>query len=99
MSDAELYVWRHPALSQVLGVLGQRYPQDVDGAVSKVSRYVSNVVEADAGDEAHGGGASLGPGPCVSWDKALSSLLSSTFAGASLSHRAPLEVRAMCIRC
>lgn len=83
-------------------VLGQRFPADVDAAVRKVSRLVSKVKAAAVAAAAavasteEGGDTDDNDLLCaanreVLREEALSALLVSTFAGAELAPRLPLE--------
>eukprot|EP00903_Cladosiphon_okamuranus_P012984 g12116.t2 len=81
---------------RVLRVLGQRFPQEVDSAVAKISR---NVAKAKAASLQEEGGSGDENGDTIKaarqeaalTEEALSSLLVSTFAGAELAQRLPLE--------
>lgn len=92
----------------MLRVLGQRFPQDVDAAVAKLSKYVARsksesaaaaaVAFEERGEEDVD--ASKTAGREARREETLSSLLVSTFAGADLAARLPLqlEVIFLCFR-
>lgn len=88
----------------MLRVLGQRFPQEVDSAVAKVSRNVAKARAAtskaslrddDGSDDADGDGDDINAAreKAALREEALASLLVSTFAGAELAQRMPLEQR------
>ncbi|CAM9545090.1 unnamed protein product [Scytosiphon promiscuus] len=89
---------------RVLRVLGLRFPQEVDAAVAKISRSVSKAKTAAAraddatlqesdsdNDDTAAGRAEAAKREAMLKEEALSSLLVSTFAGAELAQRLPLE--------
>ena len=97
----DLYVCR-PSLhsihhaTQVLRVLGQRFPQQVDSAVAKISRNVdktkaASLRERGGSDDDESGVIEAAKEKATSRQEALSCLLVSTFAGAELAQRLPLE--------
>ncbi|CAM9439904.1 unnamed protein product [Ectocarpus sp. 6 AP-2014] len=82
----------------VLRVLSQRYPEEVDAAVAKISRSVAKAKAAtakaalqddDEGNDAVG--VMTGKREAYLKEEALSSLLVSTFAGAQLASHLPLQ--------
>ena len=81
----------------MLRVLGQRFPQDVDAAVAKLSKYIArskseSTAAAAAALDAEGEDVDLVKTARreARREEALSSLLS-TFAGADLAARLPLQ--------
>lgn len=84
--------------AQVLRVLGQRFPQEVDAAVGKISRNVAKTKAATAkaavregeSDDDDDDGIEEAKREAAQREEALSSLLVSTFAGAELAQRLPL---------
>lgn len=82
----------------MLRVLGQRFPQDVDAAVAKLSKYIArskseSTAAAAAALDAEGEDVDLVKTARreARREEALSSLLVSTFAGADLAARLPLQ--------
>lgn len=83
----------------MLRVLGQRFPHDVDAAVAKLSKYIAR----GKAESAAAAAAALAEGEEdadssaetarreTRREEALSSLLVSTFAGADLAARLPLQ--------
>lgn len=81
-------------------MLGQRFPQEVDSAVAKISRSVAKTkaptskatLREDVGsDDDDSDDIKAASQEAALREEALSSLLVSTFAGAELAHRLPLE--------
>lgn len=82
--------------TQVLRVLGQRFPQQVDAAVAKMSRNVAKAKAAALKEGAHSDDddddkLETVKREAVLREEALSSLLVSTFAGADMAQRLPLQ--------
>lgn len=84
----------------MLRVLGQRFPQEVDSAVAKISRNVAKTKAAtskaglredDGSSDDDGDDIKAARQEAALREEALSSLLVSTFAGAELAQRLPLE--------
>lgn len=79
----------------MLRVLGQRFPQEVDSAVAKISRNVAKTKAASLREDVGSGDDSddtkAARREAALREEALSSLLVSTFAGAELAQRLPLE--------
>ncbi len=80
----------------MLRVLGQRFPQEVDAAVARVSRTVAKAKAAALkqgaqSDDDDDGKLEAVRREAVLREEALSSLLVSTFAGAELAQRLPLQ--------
>lgn len=77
----------------MLRVLSQRYPEEVDAAVAKISRSVAKAKAAlqqdDEGTDAVG--AMTAKREADLKEEALSSLLVSTFAGAQRAPHLPLQ--------
>lgn len=79
----------------MLRVLGQRFPQEVDAAVAKMSRSVAKAKAAalrigPQSDDDDDNQAAVRRETALR-EEALSSLLVSTFAGAELAQRLPLQ--------
>lgn len=79
------------ACAQVLRVLGQRFPQEVDAAVGKISRSVAKTKAALPGESEDEDNTKEAKREAAQREEALSSLLVSSFAGAELAQRLPLE--------
>lgn len=93
-SSTSMVVWAvfgDPVNVQVLRVLGQRFPKEVDSTVSKVDRYVSNLSTS-----AKEKGVKSGIKRATFRGDTLSTLLALTFAGADDAHRVPLQVSPVC---
>eukprot|EP00752_Nemacystus_decipiens_P002133 g2034.t1 len=81
---------------RVLRVLGQRFPQEVDSAVAKISRNVAKIKAASLQEDVENGDddgddIKTAREEAALREEALSSLLVSTFACAELVQRLPLE--------